>query len=347
MTRAVIILVLGAAAACGPYYRVHRSDGRSVQLGGPKEIAVCEASDSDVVATNDFGGPARCRVVETDARDWFATYEAVWVFEPRDCKTTCNALVELDLDTGEETVLLPDAQRREEVVALGRWIVWLDHRNDANGLCFFPAGDTDCAIDVYGYDRETKQEVRLTSRSTVEPNDGTTVPFGMDHDTLVYVDRERSPSGCYSGGVRTSTGAACPTDLVAVDLATRTETAVHASVTAIYVPRVAGEDFAWIEEIDDDLDVFAKSGAASPAYEVVSLEEGRAIALERGWLIARTESRSLEAVVLSTGEHVVIESKPINGFGTGDGRVVWRDYEEPSFSSYDLETRRTRFFLRY
>lgn len=342
--------LLALVAACGVSGGGFRYRDATMQMRRGDQLLLCTESTEGFIGTPRFEQPWECRRVPLPSARWIASADGVWALVPRDCPTECSALVAIDPDSGETTTLLDDAQPRSELQVAGRMVVWLDRRNDSDGQCFGSDQDPDCAVDLYGYDLDTHEEVRLTTRSTVAARGPSFRSFGIDGRRVLFVDVMRSPRACWDEGKPVGLDTECPSDLMVVDTADRSVVRVWSGTAAIFHPSPQGDDLGWAYDYPDRQEVFVTSATTGLTSEVpaATLSIDAQFEVEAGWLVVADDG-ALSATHLRTGERrSELEAEVIGAFITDGGHVVWRsNRDRRPYIRYDLATDRRAAIMEF
>ncbi len=350
MSVRVWLPLVACVAACGVDGGSFRYRDATMQMRRGEELALCTESSEAFIGTPSFHQPWECRRVPLPGADWIANADGVWALVPRECPTDCSALVAVDPDTGEATTLLDDAQPRSDLEVAGRMLVWLDRRHDADGLCFGSDQDPDCAVDLYGYDLDTHEEVRLTNRSTVAARGRFFRSIETDGSRVLFVDVMRSPRNCWTEGKPLGLDVLCPSDLMVVDTADRSVSRVWSGTAAIFHPSPQGDDLGWAYYYTDRQEVFVTSATTALTSEepTAVLPVDAQFEVEAGWLVVADDGE-LSATHLRTGERrTALESEVVGGFVTDGGHVVWRsDRGDRPYIRYDLATDRAAAIMEF
>lgn len=232
---------------------------------------------------------------------------------PECLATACRELVAFDLSTREQTVL-GHPQSRRFMKSAGDWVVWIDARNDQNGLCRFPAGDEDCALDLYGIDLRSGAEHKLAT--TVSSTVGYDT-FALDGSRLVYIDANST--------------------LRAIDLETKSERVLSTAATRV---RGGHAGVAWMEIIDASRSrlMHARLAETSTATTLGKFAADLNYEVDRDWVVYQTEEATIEAIAVESGKEQRLSAEGELAFGPvmRDGRVLWIDKQLSLLSLFDL-----------
>lgn len=235
--------------------------------------------------------------------------------------------------------------------ASGDWITWIDVRHDENGDCFWPEGDPDCAVDLYGFDRRTRTEHRLTPPgSIVAPPFGplSDQAYDVDGTHAVYVDAAELDVSCFFFGAIWKRNATCRTSLRAIDLETKQIRLVTRPPLGAARPFVGGGAAAWLELTGTStatLKYAPLTGTATAAVTVYETTVNDDFDVDGEWVVHA--SGGIEAIHAASGTRQQLSAPDESGYEVlaKHGRIVWRDPENEIVSLFDLRAGRRTVFL--
>jgi hypothetical protein len=351
-----MILVFAAALAGGCSSSKIEGYGLTAEnlvvvTGG--KVHLCPLAPSNFVGTEDYAQNPLCEELMPAAKlrgGWWLDERSLIFREQQnralnkpECRSNdCTDVVSFDLTTRERETAAVETPVRFARTG-GDWVVWVDLRNDRNGQCRWPAGDEDCAVDLYGFNRKTKTEHRLTTSSTVFPPGGWSGfdSFAIDGGWVVYV--EAGDPSCALLGLD-NFNMRCRSTVRALELATMNERVLSRPDRSAMRVRAGNGGVAWFEVFGDS--TFELMHARIAGGEVTALGAmpfELNFEVDRDWVVYQAiagERSPIEATNVVSGEHRVLTAAGEDGVGpvTRNGRVLWIDTEYESISLYELES---------
>jgi len=258
-----------------------------------------------------------------------------------------------DRMSGERT-MLSSMPAQGSLRVTPQWVFWQDMRNDSNGRCYSDDADSDCAVDIYGYHRGRKEELRITPQSTVLGRTSTLgdVSYSATDLHLVFVDRRDLGRDCFEQGKLRAEQTECETNLYVIDLQTLEERAFETTFTHQNWPKIAGTRVVWLdtpEVVEGEQGTYLARDLSDtgPGVRVgPPVQLFRRYEHQGDWLITQVADdqvgTTIRATHLVTGEEKTLTAPGEEGLlpNMAGSRVVWRDANAEKLTVYDLQTDR-------
>jgi hypothetical protein len=348
----VVFCLLFFSSSCGNGIVDFELTDRGVVLGNQHAMYYCPLERPLAVGSDVYAPNPHCEILLDNvqvASGWSAGNDAMVYHDAlsnseatKACYANyCRELFHLDLDTRKVELIATNGPHAAPQSA-GPWVVWIDVRHDKNGLCFYPAGDEDCAIDLYAFNLHSRSEHRLTTSSTVFPKylEFPHLEFSLEGTQVAYVDRRDTAPDCYLNGELRALSEHCRTTLRLIDLEKKTDQLVAAPELGAFRPQLGNGGLAWLEYTGERNYRVSHMRVTDLSARQVLLEPVSwtlAYRVDGDWLLY-AGSRAIEGINAATGERRVLSEpeEKASSLDARNGLVLWTDEDRRAVSIYEL-----------